>query len=132
MRVPRGAKMAINPNLGVDLYGLWKAGKDNYPSVAHQYAQALRWIDATERGLNYAFQRPEVFGGGAYGPVHRPWRDLRDGLAAVLAETRTNLLGVAEVLCMAVKTYQETDDEAAAAFRAVVDERGEPRPKLKI
>ncbi|GIF12390.1 hypothetical protein [Actinoplanes teichomyceticus] len=122
--------MAENPNLGVDLYNLWTAGKDNYPSVAYQYTEALRSIDATEPGLAYAFRRPEVFGGGACGPVYQPWRDLRDGLAAVLGETRANLLGVADVLCMAVRTYQETDDEAAAAFRAVLGERGEPLPKL--
>jgi hypothetical protein len=122
--------MTINQNLGVDLYNLWKAGKDNYPSVANQYAQALRGIDATERGLSYAFQRPDVFGGGTYGPVYQPWRDLRDGLAAALGETRTNLLGVAEVLCMAVRTYQEADDEAAAAFKAVLNEREEPQPTL--
>jgi hypothetical protein len=124
--------MTINPNLGVDLYGLWKAGKDNYPSVAYQFAQALRGIDATERGLSYAFQRPDIFGGGAYGPVYQPWRDLRDGLAAAVGETRTNLLGVAEVLCMAVQTYRETDDEAAAAFRAVLGERKEPQPTLTV
>lgn len=80
--------MAENPNLGVDLYNLWTAGKDNYPSVAYQYTEALRSIDATEPGLAYAFRRPEVFGGGACGPVYQPWRDLRDGLAAVLGETR--------------------------------------------
>ena|SRR5690349_24369724 len=122
--------MAINPNLGVDLYDLWKAAKDNYPSVADQYRQALQWIDATERGLTYAFRRPEAFGGGTYGPVYQPWRDVRDSLAAVLGETRANLLGVADVLAMAVKTYQETDDEAAAAFKAVMSVRKEPQPIL--
>ncbi|BCJ44413.1 hypothetical protein GCM10010168_12270 [Actinoplanes ianthinogenes] len=122
----------MNPNLGVDLYDLLTAGKDNYPSVAYQYAQALAPIDATERGLSYAFQRPDVFGGGAFGPVYQPWRDLRDALAAVLAETRTNLLGVAEVCCMAVKVYQETDDEAAAAFQSVLATRGMPEPTLHL
>jgi hypothetical protein len=121
--------MPVNPNLGVDLYNLLSAGKDNYPSVASQYAQALQLIDATERGLNYAFQRPDVFGGGTFGPVYQPWRDLRDAVAAALGETRTNLLGVAEVLCMAVKQYQETDEEAAAAFRAVLDRRHDPQPQ---
>jgi hypothetical protein len=73
---------------------------------------------------------PEAFGGGTYGPVYQPWRDVRDSLAAVLGETRTNLLSVADVLAMAVKTYQETDDEAAAAFKAVMSVRKEPQPIL--
>jgi hypothetical protein len=123
--------MPANPNLGVDLYNLLTAGKDNYPSVAYQYAQALQSIDATERGLSYAFQRPDVFGGGTFGPVYQPWCDLRDAIAAALSETRTNLLGVAEVLCMAVKAYQETDEEAAAAFQKVLSERPEPQPVLR-
>jgi hypothetical protein len=48
-----------------------------------------------------------------------------------LGETRTNLLGVAEVLCMAVQAYQETDDEAATAFRAILSERPDPQPVLR-
>ncbi|WP_436523801.1 hypothetical protein [Actinoplanes sp. HUAS TT8] len=123
--------MSINPNLGVDLFGLWTAAKDYYPTVAYQYAQALQHVDATERGLSYAFQRPDVFGGGTYGPVYQPWRDLRDSLTAALSETRTNLLGVADVLAMAVKTYQETDEEAAAAFQEVRRGRAEPQPTLR-
>jgi hypothetical protein len=121
--------MVINENLGVDLYELWKAAKDNYPSVAFQYAEALKGIDATEGGLSYAFRRPDVFGGGTFGPVYQPWRDLHDAIAGTLAETRINLLGVADVLIMAVKVYQETDEEAAAAFKAELGRQGEPHPK---
>ncbi|BCY05674.1 hypothetical protein [Actinoplanes sp. L3-i22] len=124
--------MAINPNLAVDLYNLLKAAKDNYPSVAYQYAQALQYVDGTERSLTYAFRRPDVLGGGTYGPVLQPWRDLRDALSDALGETRTNLLGVAEVLAMAVTTYQETDDAAAAAFKEVLARKGEPHPVLGI
>ncbi len=124
--------MSINRNLGVDLYGLWVAAKDNYPTVAYQYSWALQFVDATERGLTYAFQRPDVFGGGTYGPVYQPWRDLRDSLAAALSETRTNLLGVADVLAMAVTTYRETDDDAGAAFRDAMKTRPEPQPTLEV
>jgi hypothetical protein len=122
--------MAINPNLGVDLYHLWKAGIDNYPSVAYRYAETLQYVDGTERALSYAFRRPDVFGGGTFGPVYQPWRDLRDGLSDAIGETRTSLLSVADVLCMAVKTYQETDDEAAAAFKEELSHHPEPRPVL--
>ena len=120
--------MTDNPNLGVDLVALWRAGTENYPSVAGEYSAALASIDATERGLAYAFQRPGVFGGGTFGPVHQRWRDLRDDLATALDQTRTSLVDTAAVLRMAVLLYDETDTEAAAQLKQAMTEHGLPYP----
>ena len=109
--------MTDNPNLGADLVALWKAGTENYPAVADEYAVALAFIDATDRGLPYAFQRPGTFGGGTFGPVHERWRALRDELATALHQTRTSLVDTAAVLRMAVLLYDETDAEAAAQLK---------------
>jgi hypothetical protein len=95
-----GEEMADSPNLGVDLYSLWKAGKDNYPSVADEYSSASSSIEATEPGLALAFWRPDVFGGGTYGPVYQRWRGLRDDIVQILQRTESNLRDTAEALCM--------------------------------
>ncbi|HWS31397.1 MAG TPA: hypothetical protein VN408_01495 [Actinoplanes sp.] len=118
--------MAIDDNLGVDLYELLKAGKENYPSVALQYSIAVNALDATERGLAAAFRRPDVFGGGTFGVVHDYWRDLRDQVADALNQTRSSLEDTGAVLCMAVAVYEKTDAEAAESLRAVVADRGDP------
>jgi hypothetical protein len=123
-----GEEMADSETLGVDLYSLWRAGKDNYPSVADQIAEASSSINAAESGLTFAFWQPDAFGGGTYGPVYQRWRDLRDDLVKILDETRTNLTDTAEALCMAVTTYIGADDQARTAFQALLKSRGEPRP----
>jgi hypothetical protein len=120
--------MAENHNLGADLVAIWKAGTVNYPAVALEIGTALAAVDTTERGVAFAFQRPEVFGGGTFGPVYQRWRDLRDDLATVLNETRANLTDTAEVLRMAVILYNDTDTEAAAQLKQAMADNGLPYP----
>jgi hypothetical protein len=120
--------MTDNPNLGADLVAIWKAGTENYPAVAQDIATALASVDATERGMAYAFQRPEIFGGGTFGPVYQRWRELRDDLATVLHETRANLTDTAGVLRMAVILYHDTDTEAAEQLKQAMTDHGLPYP----
>ena len=76
---------------GADLYGLWRAGKDNLPSVAAQYTIAHVSIARSDSGLTNAFLRPDLFGGGTFGPVYEPWKALRDELEQILRDTGTKL-----------------------------------------
>lgn len=115
-------------DLGADLYELWRAGRDNLPTVAAQYSAATGFLSSTDYGLHYAFQRPGRFGDGAYGPVYGPWKDLRTELEGILSETATNLELTGEALCLAATEYAETDEAAAAEFNRLLLINGDPRP----
>ena len=103
--------------LGADLYALWRAGSNNLPRLADEYAGASDLLAQTSAGQAYAFQRPEFFGGGAYGPVYGPWTGLRDDLEKILGDTATNLELTGEALCLAAQEYAQTDAAAAEEFR---------------
>ena len=104
---------AEGSELGADLYDLWRAGRDNLPSVASEYATANNHVANTGDGLGAAFLRPETFGGGLYGPVYAAWRALRDEFQTILADTAKNLELVGEALCLAASEYAKADDRAA-------------------
>lgn len=120
--------MADSPNIGLDLYDLWKAGEDDYPAVAGDYARACTQIEAAGRSLSLTFWRPASFGGDAYGPAYRPWCDLSDSVLRFLQQTESNLRDTAAALIMAVNTYCATDAEAAAAFQYEVKIRESAAP----
>jgi hypothetical protein len=111
-------------DLGVDLYDLWRAGRDNLPSVAHQYRVASGFI-ATD--LAATFRRSDRLG-GPYGQAYRAWAALRDDVERILTETADNLDAVAEALCLATQRYAGTDAEAAEEFRRLIRVNGEPQP----
>lgn len=102
-------------NLGTDIYGLWRAGRDGVPRVAAQYAIANRAVAATDDTMDAAFRRPDHFG-GTYGPVYDSWRALRDEFQTMLGNTAENLELVAEALCLAATEYAKTDEGARAKF----------------
>lgn len=112
-------------DLGADLYDLWKAGKDNLPSVAGEYATAGNAVGRTDAGQTNAFMRPTQFG-GAYGPVYGPWTQLRDTLESILLQTKKNLEATGLALCLAASEYAKTDSAAAAEFRRLRQVNGEP------
>nr|MDT0657598.1 hypothetical protein [Micromonospora sp. DSM 115978] len=78
-----------------------------------------------EIGLTYAFLRPDRFGGGTYGPVYGPWKDLRDELESILSATATNLELTGEALCLAATVFAATDEAAAAEFNRLRIVNGE-------
>jgi hypothetical protein len=102
-------------DLGVDIYGLWRAGRRDLPAVADQYAAARSAVARTADG-DGAFRRADRFGGGAHGPAHAPWTGLRDELEQFLKETATNLELTGEALCLAAAEYAKTDAAAAEEF----------------
>jgi hypothetical protein len=113
-------------DLGADLYELWRAGRDNLPSVASQYSAAGGYVASTDSELAHAFLRPEWFGGGAYGPVYGPWKGLRDELEAILRDTAMSLELTGEALCLAASQFASVDDAASAEFDRLRQVNGEP------
>jgi hypothetical protein len=113
-------------DLGADLYELWRAGRDNLPSVASQYKTAGEHVARTDSGLANAFLRPDRFGAGTYGPVYGPWKGLRDELEKILSDTATNLELTGEALCLAASEYARTDSGASDEFKRLRQVNGEP------
>ncbi|HEY9474549.1 MAG TPA: hypothetical protein VIS06_11960 [Mycobacteriales bacterium] len=116
--------------LGADLYDLWRAGRDNLPSVAREYAAANDYVANTNHGLGAAFLRPEDFGGGFYGPVYAAWKGLRDEFQTILADTSKNLELVGEALCLAASEYAKADSKAADELERLKKVNGDFPPLI--
>lgn len=116
-RVGDGGMSDSGEDLGFDLYQLWRAGRDNLPSVAVEYAAANNHVANTEYNLSSAFLRPADFGSGSYGQVYNSWRSLRDDFQIILADTSRNLELVGEALCLAAEEYSRADSGAAKELR---------------
>ncbi|MGX7669176.1 hypothetical protein [Plantactinospora sp. DSM 117369] len=112
-------------DLGADLYDLWRAGKDNLPSVAGEYATAADAVGNAASGMTRAFARPARFG-GFYGPTFESWQNLRFDLEAILNETADNLRDTGEALCLAATEYSASDETARAEFNRLRQDNGEP------
>jgi hypothetical protein len=118
-------------DLGVDLYQLWRAGRDNLPSVAVEYAAANDHVANTDKGLSTTFLRPTQFGGGSYGPVYASWKALRDEFQTILGDTSKNLELVGESLCLAANEYAKADGAAADELRRLKKTDGD-FPPIKV
>ncbi|MGI5215512.1 hypothetical protein [Plantactinospora sp. CA-290183] len=112
-------------DLGADLYDLWKAGKDNLPSVAGEYTAASNAVGSIASGVSGAFMRPAQFG-GTHGPAYAAWSSLRNELESILEQTATNLTQTGQALCLAATRYAASDSAADAEFKRLRRENGEP------
>lgn len=113
--------------LGVDLYALWHAGRDNLPTVAGVYSRAANALDDATVGLPGAFRRTGDLAGAPYGPAYEPWLLLRDTIAKICRDTADNIEMTADVLCLATVEYARTDQEAANEFARLLQVNGEPK-----
>lgn len=114
--------------LGADLYEMYRVGRKVLPDAAVQYSVANRALDATQDGTSALFLQPTCFNGDIYSPVFPAWRELRDELQRVLAETQTNLELTGDVLCMAADAYARTDEAAARALQEAKNLKGDWPP----
>jgi hypothetical protein len=115
-------------DLGADLYQLWRAGRDNMPSVAAVFANANRSVSDTHNGMEAAFSRSDHFGGGTYGPVYPAFTALRDELQRILGDTAVNIELTGEALCLAATEYAKTDAGAAAELARLRGTNGDLPP----
>ncbi|WP_117214162.1 hypothetical protein [Allorhizocola rhizosphaerae] len=102
-------------DLGADLYELYRAAKDNLPSVAEEYVSAARAV-----GNGQSF-RPA---GAGNAPVQ--WNTLATFIAQILNDTAKNLDDTALALQMAVNEYAATDAAAKAELDRLIQENGTP------
>lgn len=112
-------------DLGADLYELWRAGRDNLPSVAQVYQNASRDLERAVSGLATVFLRPSQLA-GPYGPAYAHWKALCDDLRNILKEAATSLELTGKALCLAASAYAETDSEAADEFNRLRQINGDP------
>jgi hypothetical protein len=113
-------------DLGADLYELWRAGRDNLPSVAQVYKEAGRNVEQAAARLGTVFLRPSHLA-GPYGPAYAHWKELCDDLSDILLKTATSLDLTGKALCLAAHAYAETDRAAADEFnrlRQINDDLG--------
>jgi hypothetical protein len=113
-------------DLGVDLYELLTVAKDNLPSVAAVYGDAVAKYGNALDDVDDAMRRPDHFGGGMLGPVHQAWIQLHGVAAKVMSDTQTSLDATALALGQAVEMYAATDKAAADELARLRHTRGEP------
>ncbi|WBB96026.1 hypothetical protein O7543_25240 [Solwaraspora sp. WMMA2080] len=116
--------------LGADLYGLWRAGRDNLPTVAAVYSAAGDALDAAAVGVAGAFVRSGNLPGVPYGPAYQPWVELHNILAKICHDTADNIEATADALCVATVEYARADYEAASEFARLLEVNGEPRADI--
>ncbi len=102
-------------DLGADLYELYRAAKDNLPSVAEEYVTAARSVGDAQS-----------FRPAGAGNAPTQWNTLATAIGQVLSDTGKNLDDTALALQMAVNEYAATDAAAKAELDRLVRENGTP------
>jgi hypothetical protein len=113
--------------LGADLYKLLVVGKDDLPSVAAIYGEAVQMFGNTAKVAADAMRRPEYFG-GSLGRVHDSWMALRDTVNRFLSDTQGSLDDTGHALVLAVGAYEASDTVARDKLRSLRQQNGEPHP----
>lgn len=116
-------------DFAVDLYELDIAAKDDLPTVADIYQDAIGKLNRVADGLSNAMRRPAHFGGDTLGPVHQSYVGLQKASEKLLKETRRNLDDTAKELGETVKLYAKADNEANQEFQKLLSRRGKPHPE---
>ena len=111
--------------LGADLHDLWKAGRDNLPTVARVYSLASSDLGATHGALGAAFTGAAPFGGDV---VLTSWRTLADQVQKIMADTADNLEDTGVALCLAVEEFAAGDAQAAEELNRLKTVSGDPAP----
>ena len=98
-------------SLGLDLWELYRAGKQSLPAVAMEFYVACNHVRHAGSAADGAFSRPPIFG-GAKGPAFGEWTELMNTIGRFLEETADNLDATGTALVMAADSYAETDRAA--------------------
>jgi len=107
--------------LGLDLWELYRAGKQSLPAVATEYYNAGFRVGRAGALVEGAFTRPAIFG-GAQGPACGEWMELMSTIMRFLGDTGENLDATGEALVMAANTYSETDRAAGRELHRLISE----------
>jgi len=95
--------------LGLDLAELYRAGKVTLPTAAVEIKAAGEAV--ARSSADSCFTRPAIFG-GAKGPAHAEWEELRASIDRFLTESADNLSDAGVALVRAAENYASTDAEA--------------------
>lgn len=109
-------------DLGLDLFELYKAGKQHLPHVASEYTSAGASVSGASSAAS-CFQRHQIFG-GTNGPAFQEWNELRDTVQTFLNDTGNNLNETGQALVLAADTYSATDSAARDELERLKRENG--------
>src|SRR5687767_12585232 len=98
--------------LGLELWELYRAGRQSLPSVAMEFYVACNHVRHAGDSAEGAFARPPMFG-GANGPALAEWMELMSTIGRFLEDTADNLDATGTALVLAAETYAETDRAAS-------------------
>jgi hypothetical protein len=98
--------------LGLDLFELYRAGRQSLPPVSGEFFTAGASVAAAGAKADPLFSRHEIFG-GAKGPAYAEWTELKNTIERFLKETSDNVEDVASALVLAANTYASTDHVAS-------------------
>ena len=107
--------------LGLDLWELYRAGKQSLPAVAMEYYVASNYVRHSGDAAEPAFSRPAMFG-GIQGPAFGEWVELMRTIARFLEDTGDNLDATGTALVMAADAYAETDHRAGRELHRLIRE----------
>jgi hypothetical protein len=109
--------------LGLDLFELYRAGKQSLPSVAAEFTVAAGSLTSAGGSADPLFTRPAIFGGNK-GPAHAEWMELKGSVERFLAQTSDNLLDTGTALVLAANTYAASDEIARQELDRLKHENG--------
>lgn len=115
--------------LGVHLYYLYRAGRNELPWVAATYANLTAQLHQVTADIEALFDLP----GRGIGTAHRRLLELRDETHDVLRQTSIRMREIGAALVQTADEYAATDAAAAAEFSRLLDEHADdyrtpPRP----
>jgi hypothetical protein len=105
------------PGFGADLYQLYYAGRVKLPEIAFRYYELTTGLHETQGTGGAAFAKVS-----GREPAHLLWIGLRDELQEIFRESSINFDDTGEALVDIANRYSRTDDEAAEALAAQLDE----------
>jgi len=105
--------------LGLDLWELYRAGKQSLPAVATEYYDAGFRVGRAGSFAEEAFTRPAMFG-GTQGPACGEWMELMSTIMKFLGDTGEALDDTGAALVMAANTYAETDRAAGRELQRLI------------
>lgn len=106
---------------GVDLYVLYRAGRNELPQIARVYAYLTTVVHHTEAAMQALFQT----NAGMY-PALQQILELRADVHEVLRRSCLRMDQVGGALVEIANLYAATDEAAAAAFGAELDKVEDP------
>jgi hypothetical protein len=108
-------------SLGLDLWELYRAGRQSLPAVAMELYVAANHVRAAGEMAESPFNRP-AFLGGVKGPACGEWMELMYTIGRFLEDSADSIDATGTALVMAADAYAETDRAAGRELERLKNE----------